>query len=66
MPIRKYTPEFIEGMQYAACLYEQVNAASDLERQNGSPRAGAMGAVIEFRALIRRDAASFPRSKRNA
>ena len=48
----------LERMQKAerercAYLYEQVNPASDLERANGDPGAGAMGAVLEFRDLIR-------------
>lgn len=40
-----------------ALLREQVNPASDDERYFGHPGAGAMGAVIEYRDLIRRRAA---------
>ena len=36
-----------------AALYESVNPASDLERERGDPGAGAMGAILEFRDLIR-------------
>lgn len=38
-----------------ARLHEQINPASDEERLNGVPGAGAMGAVIEYRDLIRSD-----------
>jgi hypothetical protein len=44
------------GMLIAAELFEQVNPASDVERINGDPGAGAMGAVIEYRDLIRKEA----------
>ncbi len=37
-----------------AMLHEQVNPASDDERINGVPGAGAMGAVIQYRDLIRK------------
>ena len=37
-----------------ARLFESVNPASDDERLRGIPGAGAMGAVIEFRDLIRK------------
>jgi hypothetical protein len=57
---RRYTHDFIAGMEFAAALYEQVNPASDMERHNGDPGAGAMGAVIEFRDLIRKDAKTWP------
>lgn len=36
-----------------ASLHESVNSASDQERFDGHPGAGAMGAVIEYRDLIR-------------
>lgn len=36
-----------------AGLHESVNPASDEERANNVPGAGAMGAVIEYRDLIR-------------
>lgn len=48
---------FISGFQAATeragNLHEQVNTASDQERHDDSPGAGAMGAVIEYRDLIR-------------
>ena len=44
------------GLLMAAELFEQVNPASDVERINGDPGAGAMGAVIEYRDLIRKEA----------
>jgi len=50
------TDEFLAGMRYAASLFESINPASDMERQHGDPGAGAMGAVLEFRDLIRADA----------
>lgn len=37
----------------AASLHESVNPASDDERHNKVPGAGAMGAVIQYRDLIR-------------
>ena len=36
-----------------ARLHESVNPASDEERAHGDPGAGAMGAVVEYRDLIR-------------
>lgn len=45
--------DFYEGMRFAAELWESVNNASDMERHHGDPGAGAMGAVIEYRDLIR-------------
>lgn len=36
-----------------AMLHESINVASDGERLAGHPGAGAMGAVIEYRDLIR-------------
>lgn len=36
-----------------AMLHEQINPASDKERLNRVPGAGAMGAVIQYRDLIR-------------
>lgn len=35
-----------------ARLHESINPASDAERLNGDPGAGAMGAVIEYRDKI--------------
>ncbi len=37
----------------AASLHESVDPASGQERQSGSPGADAMGAVIQYRDLIR-------------
>ena len=37
-----------------ARLHENVNPASDDERLHGVPGAGAMGAVIQYRDLIRK------------
>lgn len=39
-----------------AQLHEQINPASDDERHNHVPGAGAMGAVIEYRDKIRASA----------
>ncbi len=60
------TPDYREGSMWAAfmagfkaatersaSLHESVNPASDDERHNNVPGAGAMGAVIEYRDLIR-------------
>lgn len=48
---------FMAGFQAATKragnLHERVNPASDQERHDGDPGAGAMGAVIEYRDLIR-------------
>lgn len=44
---------YVTGVEDAAALYESVNPASDDERIKGSPGAGAMGAVIEYRDKIR-------------
>ena len=38
-----------------AMIHQQVNPASDEERLNHVPGAGAMGAVIQYRDLIRSD-----------
>ena len=47
--------EAIEAEREAcAALHESVNPASDQERHDKSPGAGAMGAVIEYRDLIRK------------
>lgn len=49
---------FMEGWNLATRragdLHEQVNPASDDERLNKVPGAGAMGAVIEYRDTIRK------------
>ena len=42
-----------EMREAAGYLHEQINPASDEERQNSDPGAGAMGAVIEYRDKIR-------------
>jgi hypothetical protein len=60
------TPEYLEGSMWgsfmagfiaaterAASLHESVDPASDEERQNKVPGAGAMGAVIQYRDMIR-------------
>jgi len=48
---------FLAGFQAAteraAMLHESINPASDEERLNETPGAGAMGAVVEYRDLIR-------------
>lgn len=44
---------FNAGTERAASLHEQVNPASDDERLNNVPGAGGMGAVIQYRDLIR-------------
>lgn len=44
---------FNAATERAASLHESVNPASDAERLNKDPGAGAMGAVIEYRDMIR-------------
>ena len=44
---------FSAATRRAGDLHESVNAASDQERHDGHPGAGAMGAVIEYRDAIR-------------
>lgn len=44
---------FNAATERSASLHENVNPASDDERHNKVPGAGAMGAVIEYRDLIR-------------
>lgn len=44
---------FNAATERAAALHEQINPASDDERHNKVPGAGAMGAVIEYRDRIR-------------
>lgn len=48
---------FVEGFNAAtdraASLHESINPASDAERLDKSPGAGAMGAVVEYRDKIR-------------
>jgi len=41
------------ALEEAAQLHQQINPASDQERLDGDPGAGAMGAVIEYRDAIR-------------
>ena len=45
---------YAAATERAATLHENVNPASDEERLNKVPGAGAMGAVIEYRDLIRK------------
>lgn len=45
---------FNAATERAASLHESINPASDDERLNKVPGAGAMGAVIEYRDSIRR------------
>lgn len=47
---------FKVATEAAALLHEQINPASDDERHNKVPGAGAMGAVIEYRDTIRKTA----------
>jgi len=42
------------ALEKAAMLHQDINPASDEERRNGDPGAGAMGAVIEYRDKIRK------------
>jgi hypothetical protein len=44
------------AIAHAAGLHDSVDPASDEERQNKVPGAGAMGAVIEYRDTIRKSA----------
>lgn len=44
---------FNAATERAASLHEQVNPASDDERHSSVPGAGGMGAVIQYRDLIR-------------
>jgi hypothetical protein len=44
---------FDAATERAASLHESVNPASDDERHDHIPGAGAMGAVIQYRDLIR-------------
>jgi hypothetical protein len=46
---------WLQATERAAALHESVDPASDAERQNKVPGAGAMGAVIEYRDLIRKE-----------
>ena len=45
---------WLTATERAAMLHESVNPASDTERLDKVPGAGAMGAVIEYRDLIRK------------
>lgn len=45
---------FEAATERAASLHEQISPASDQERHDKSPGAGAMGAVIEYRDRIRK------------
>jgi hypothetical protein len=44
---------FCAATERAAGLHESVNPASDEERSNHVPGAGGMGAVLQYRDLIR-------------
>ena len=44
---------FRAATERAASIHEQINPASDQERNDKSPGAGAMGAVVEYRDAIR-------------
>lgn len=44
----------LDMRERAAALHESINPASDAERESGTPGAGAMGAVIEYRDAIRK------------
>jgi hypothetical protein len=48
---------FKAATERAADLHEQVDSASDAERLDRLPGAGAMGAVIEYRDKIRQTVA---------
>lgn len=48
-----FTAGFKAATERAASLHESVDPASGTERQSGSPGADAMGAVIQYRDLIR-------------
>lgn len=50
-----FTAGFKAATERSASLHESVNPASDDERLNRVPGAGAMGAVVEYRDLIRGD-----------
>jgi hypothetical protein len=49
---------FDAATERAGNLHESINPASDEERLNKAPGAGAMGAVIEYRDTIRKLSAS--------
>lgn len=49
---------FRAATKRAGFLHEQVDSASDTERLEGIPGAGAMGAVIEYREKIRQTVAA--------
>lgn len=48
-----YSAGFRDATARAADLHEQIDSASDAERLEKVPGAGAMGAVIEYRDKIR-------------
>lgn len=49
-----FSEGFTAATRLAGDLHESVDPASDEERLNHAPGAGAMGAVIEYRDLIRK------------
>ena len=52
-----YSAGFRDATARASDLHEQINSASDAERLENTPGAGAMGAVIEYRDKIRKTVA---------
>jgi hypothetical protein len=48
-----FSAGFAMATERAAMLHESVNPASDDERLNHVPGAGGMGAVIQYRDMIR-------------
>lgn len=53
-----YSRGFADATKRAAELHEEIDSASDAERLEKVPGAGAMGAVIEYRDKIRETAAA--------
>lgn len=53
-----FTAGYKAATERAADLHEQVDSASDAERLDGLPGAGAMGAVIEYRDKIQQTVAA--------
>ncbi len=50
-----FSEGFRVATERAAMIHESVNPASDEERLNHVPGAGGMGAVIQYRDMIRAD-----------
>lgn len=53
-----YCRGFADATKRAGDLHEQIDSASDAERLESIPGAGAMGAVIEYRDEIRKTVAA--------